>query len=85
MNPTIQQYNRLAMHYRVLLLEKESVFIAYFLSLEVTTTLYFYNHFYIELIVDNVSNDIIDICAFENLEILDKYIEDLKLEDLMPA
>jgi hypothetical protein len=85
MNTTLEQYNKLATHYRVLLLEQASVYIACFLTLEVTATLYYYNGYYIELIVDNTSNDLIDVLAFDDPAILEKYVEDLVLDDLLQA
>ena len=85
MRSTLKQYNELSMHYRVSLLEQESVFIAFFLTLETTTSLYFYNNYYVELVVDNESNDLVDIVAFDDMQVLDKYLEDITLEDLMPA
>jgi hypothetical protein len=85
MNPTIQQYNDLSMHYRVLLLEQESTFIGYFLTLETTTTLYFFNKYYVELTVDNETNDLMDVAALSDPAALDKYLEDLVLDELMPT
>jgi len=83
MNMSMQDYNALSLAYKVLLLEKDATFVSYYMDLDYTISLYFYNNYYIELLVDNSTNDLTNVLAFNNTWQLEKYLSDILLSELL--
>jgi hypothetical protein len=85
MNLDMSCYNTLPFHDRVQVLENSAVFISYYVTKDTTTTLYFYNRYYIEMIVDHATNNLLDVIAFNDSTRLLKYLADITIDDLVTA
>lgn len=76
-------YNLLQLHQKALLLNSEAVFIDHLYESKIIFTLFAYNHYYIEVMVDADTNDLISITAFSDLSRLDKYLNSVSLEEIL--
>lgn len=65
-----------------MILENVANFLDHDLSLGIIHTLFSYSSFYIEVLVEYETNELIEIVAFTNGERLDKYVEHILWEDL---
>lgn len=79
----IDEYNSLHLRQKALILENMAVFLDHDLSLGIIHTLFSYSSYFIEVLVEHETNTLIEIVAFKNGERLDKYLNQICLEDLL--
>lgn len=79
----LSEYNLLEVHQKARILGSPSVFLKSYMDEDINASLYAYNNFYIEVLWDSNTNNIIEILAFKNGVRLDKYLERINLSDLV--
>jgi len=71
----LQEYNSLDLHQRAIILGNPAIFLVNLDEPGVSYSLYAYHNYYIEVCIDENTNGLIDIIAFEYSERLDKYLD----------
>ena len=79
----ICEYNSMHLRQKTLILESAAVFLDYNFSFGIISTLFSYHNYFIEVLVEDESKTLLDIVAFKNGEKLDKYIDQVDLEELL--
>jgi len=79
----IKEYNMMHLHQKAVILEETAVFLDHDLSHGILYTLFFYHTYFIEVMVEHESNNLLEIVAFYNGSRLDKYLDQVNLEDLI--
>jgi hypothetical protein len=79
----ISEYNAMSLRQKAVILENVALFLDHDLSLGVIHTLFSYHHYFIEVLVEYETNTLIEIIAFKNGERLDRYLEQLDINDLL--
>ncbi|PBQ31053.1 hypothetical protein CNR22_04475 [Sphingobacteriaceae bacterium] len=80
---TIHEYNTMALRQKASILENDAIFLDHDLSVGIIHTLFSYHNYFIEVVVEYESNELIEIIAFENGERLDKYLDQFQLAELL--
>ena len=65
------------------ILEQVAVFLDHDLSSGIIHTLFSYHDFFIEVLVEYETNELIEIVAFKEQERLDKYLDQIRWEDFL--
>lgn len=79
----ISEYNAMDLRQKAVILEKVAMFLDHDLSLGIIHTLFSYHHYFIEVLVEYETNTLIEILAFKNGERLDKYLDQIDLNELL--
>ena len=79
----ISEYNSMHLRQKAVILENIAIFLDHDLSLGIIHTLFFYHNYFIEVLVEYESNNLIEIVAFPNGSRLDKYLDQIDLKDLL--
>ena len=79
----IYQYIKLSLTEKADLLWKNSLFIENYSDRSLTTNLYYYNGFYVEVIVSHSTSRIKEITPFRSGGRLEKYLEKVDLHELI--
>jgi len=79
----LKQYNSLHLHQKAILLESEALFIDHHFTYSSLYTLFSYNHYFIEVTVESATNNLLNIVAFKKGRKLDKYLNDVSLNELL--
>jgi|GEM_PF-2661079 len=77
----ISEYNSMHLRQKAVILENVATFLDHDLRLGIIHTLFTYHNYFIEVLVEYESNTLIEIIAFQNGERLDKYLDQIFLED----
>ena len=75
----LKDYNLLQIHQKAALVCSNSILLDIDLNENVIFTLYSYSSYYIEVMVDNLTKQLINIVAFRDGERLDKYLDKISL------
>lgn len=79
----IFQYIKLSLTEKADLLWKNGLFIENYCDRSVTTNLYFYHNFYVEVVVSHNTSRIREITPFRSGSRLEKYLEKVDLHELI--
>ena len=79
----ISEYNAMHLHQKAVILENVAIFLDHGLSFGILHTLFSYHSYFIEVLVENESNNLIEIIAFSSGSRLDKYLDQIELKDLL--
>lgn len=78
-----REYNLLELHQKALLLDKCAAFIIHLNRSSIVYTLFAYSTYYIEVMVDSETNNLMNISAFGSGHSIDKYLEDISLDEIL--
>lgn len=79
----INEYNSLLIHQKAKIIGSTSTFICCYSDAHNSASLYAYEGFYIEVLWDSRTDRLIEIVAFNMGGRLDKYLDRIKLSDLI--
>ncbi|MCD6065621.1 MAG: hypothetical protein K0S33_447 [Bacteroidetes bacterium] len=75
----LYNFNALQLHQKATFLDKQSVFLINLYENEFSYSLYAHKGYYLEVIIDSESRNLIDIVAFKDWDRLDKYLDNILL------
>lgn len=78
-----QEYNSLQLHQKAVVLGGDAVYLVNVAEGGIVFSLYAYSSFYIEVLIDNETDNLIDIVAFKEWDRLNKYFEKITLVDIV--
>lgn len=78
----LKTYNSLHLLQKARLLEHGPVFVDHYNTNAVIYTLFSYNRYYIEVAITSVTHELLNIIAFKKGKKLDKYLNEISLNDL---
>ncbi len=79
----ISEYNSMHLRQKAVIIESAAIFLDHDLSLGITHTLFAYHNYFIEVLLEYESNSLLEIVAFQEGPRLDRYLEHIKLKDLV--
>lgn len=79
----LKQYNALHLHQKAILVENNALFVDHHFTYGFLYTLFFYNHYFIEVTVESDTNNLVSIKAFLKGRKLDKYLNDVSLNEIL--
>jgi hypothetical protein len=75
----LYNFNSLQLHQKATFLDKQSTFLVNLFENEISYSLYAYKNYYLEVIIDSETRNLIDIVAFKTWDRLDKYFDNINL------